>query len=230
MNNPLILLHGALGAKEQLAPWMDALSSSREVHSLNFEGHGTEPSNSRPFRIEFFAENVLAYMDANGISQADFLGYSMGGYVAAYLASIAIERVGKIITFATKLNWDPETSAREVKMLDARRIADKVPAFAKTLEERHTGMGWENHLAATAEMMIHLGNSPVIDEAFWPRVPHPICFGIGDRDNMVSLEETIMAYRLALNGSLLVLPNTGHPIEKIRIQLLLPYLHRFLQD
>ncbi|HEX2900608.1 MAG TPA: alpha/beta hydrolase, partial [Bacteroidia bacterium] len=49
------------------------------------------------------------------------------------------------------------------------------------------------------------------------KIQIPIRIGIGDRDTMVSLEETISAYRLLPNAQLFVMPNTPHPIEKIDV-------------
>lgn len=214
MKKPLILLHGAIGAGAQFLPWIPALEADFEVHTLDFEGHGSRMAD-RPFRIAHFAENVVAFLDEKGFAQADIFGYSMGGYVALYLASIQPERVGRIFTFATKLAWNPETAAKEAKMLNPETIEAKVPAFANVLAARHTGMGWKAHLAATAEMMLHLGQTPTLTPDLLAGLPHPIQMGLGDRDTMVTLSETVDAYRQLPNGRLLVLPGTPHPIEKI---------------
>ena len=49
------------------------------------------------------------------------------------------------------------------------------------------------------------------------KVKNEVLVSIGDRDKMVSLEETIAAYRAIEGASLLVLPGTKHPIEKVDI-------------
>jgi esterase/lipase len=38
----ILLLHGAIGAKDQLQPLADALKDRYIVHTLNFSGHGGE--------------------------------------------------------------------------------------------------------------------------------------------------------------------------------------------
>lgn len=38
--NPLLLLHGALGAASLFDPLRKKLAGEREVYSLNFPGHG----------------------------------------------------------------------------------------------------------------------------------------------------------------------------------------------
>jgi pimeloyl-ACP methyl ester carboxylesterase len=215
---PLLLLHGALGAKTQFDPWLSELSDQFDLHTLDFEGHGSQPFADRPFAIAHFAENVEAYIAQHGLVKPDVFGYSMGGYVALWLAARKPDVLGRIFTFATKLDWHPAGAAREVKMLDVGSILEKVPKFAQALETRHYGNDWKQHLALTAEMMIALGNAPALLQEDISRVVNAVRMGIGDRDTMVTLEETIAAYRVLPNGQLLVMPNTPHPIEKMDVK------------
>jgi pimeloyl-ACP methyl ester carboxylesterase len=210
----LLLLHGALGASEQFQPWMPLLSPHFSLHILDFEGHGAMPFADRPFEIDHFVQNVLDYLDANGLEKVDIFGYSMGGYVALRLSLLHPERVGKIFTFATKLAWTPESAAKETKMLEPESILAKVPKFAEMLAARHHGNDWKGHLQRTAEMMLALGKAPLLQTAEFSAITHTVRMGLGDRDTMVSLDETANAYRQLPNASLIVLPNTPHPIEK----------------
>ena len=125
--NPLILLHGALGSAAQLDQLSGLLKPCYSCCTLNFSGHGGTPMPDA-FSIGLFAGDVLRFMAASNIEKADFFGYSMGGYVALYLAANHPERVGKIITLATKFAWTPESASREIRMLDPQKIAKKIPA------------------------------------------------------------------------------------------------------
>ena len=131
--NDLILLHGALGDAGQLAPLATRLGDSRRVNVLELEGHGATPLRRRAMSIESFAADVIAELDRRDIAHADFFGYSMGGYVALYLAATAPDRVNRVASVATKLAWTPEIAARETAMLDAATIRAKVPKFAAVL-------------------------------------------------------------------------------------------------
>ena len=211
----LLLLHAALGARAQFDPHRAALAQDFSVHSLDFEGHGAEGPTARPFRIETFAENVVAYLDAHAIEMIDIFGYSMGGYVALYLARVLPARIGAIFTLGTKLRWDQQTAEREVRMLDARKIREKVPHFARALEERHSGAGWESVLEKTAEMMLALGTNSPLDDDDFRAIAHRVRIGVGDRDATVRAEESAGVYRLLPNAELEVFPRTGHPIERV---------------
>jgi pimeloyl-ACP methyl ester carboxylesterase len=223
----LLLLHAALGARTQFEALEHELAGAYSLHSIDFEGHGVEAPTGRPFRIESFAENVIAYLDRSGLASVDIFGYSMGGYVALYLARTRPERVGRIFTFGTKLRWDAETSAREVRMLDAGKIREKVPHFAAALEARHSGAGWERVLEKTAEMMMALGaSSPLGDEEFGA-IEQRVRIGVGDRDATVGPEESAGVYRLLRNGELQVFPATPHPFEKVSMPMIAASIREF---
>lgn len=226
---PLLLLHGALGAVSQFESWIPVLEKHYEVHTLDFEGHGSQAFPEGPFRIEAFSENLRSYIESYGLGPVDIFGYSMGGYVALYLARQKPELINRVFTFATKLDWKPETSAKEVKMLDPDTIQNKVPHFAKMLEARHHGNEWRGHLERTAEMMIDLGNSPRLNQEDFEQIETPVRMGLGDRDRMVSLDETYRTYRALANSEFVVLPGTPHPIEKIRLARLLPFIVDFFE-
>jgi pimeloyl-ACP methyl ester carboxylesterase len=215
----LLLLHGAIGAKDQLAPLAGSLQDSYEIYTLNFPGHGGEPAPS-VFSIEVFADHVLRWLEENRISTIDVFGYSMGGYVALYLAKHHPQKIGRLFTLATKFSWDQATSQKEITMLDPTRIEEKLPAFAKALEERHQPNDWKHVLAATAQMMIDLGKKNTLSLEDYTPIASSALICIGDRDKMVTLEETIAVYRQLKNGQMLILPNTPHPLEQVSLERL----------
>ncbi len=208
----ILLLHGAIGSSEQLESLKHILSERYDVRTINFNGHGGEPFGD--FSIEGFASDVIKYLDASNIAKIDIFGYSMGGYVALWLAVHHPERVRRIFTLATKFEWGPEIARREIKMLNAEKIAEKIPAFASVLEKRHHPQNWKTVLQKTADMMVSMGadNPFTADDA--TKIEIPVRVGIGDKDAMVSLEETILLYRSIPNASLVVFPDMLHPIEK----------------
>lgn len=224
----LIILHGAIGAADQLAGLSQLLEAGYNVHTVNFSGHGGVAMPKAPFSIKLFAEDVLKEMDENGITTASFFGYSMGGYVAMYLAKYYPERVHKIITLATKFHWDEETAQREVKMLDAEKIAQKLPDFAAALEKRHAPNDWKQVLNNTKEMLISLGADNPLKEADYTTITQPALVLLGDRDKMVSLDETVAVYKVLPNAQLGILPATPHPIEQVDKELLSYHISRFI--
>ncbi len=225
----ILLLHGALGAKSQFKDLTKSLEKNFNVYSLNFSGHGGEPIPNDPFSIQMFAGDILRWLEENNIDKINIFGYSMGGYAAIYLAKHYPERVGKIFTLATKFEWTEEIAAREIKMLDAAKIKEKVPKFAEELKARHNPEDWERVLAKTAEMMMNLGKKNELTLEDYSAIEHEIQIGIGERDKMVTLEESIAVYRKLKNGRLLVLPDTPHPLEQVDTDRLSYEIIRFFK-
>jgi len=212
----ILLLHGALGSKSQFREISEILSRKYEVFTFDFTGHGANNLPETQFTIETFAQDIAAYMRANGLAGTDIFGYSMGGYAALYASAAGLINAGRIFTLATKFEWNEEIASREAKMLDAEKIKQKVPAFAEELAARH-GHKWEALLGMTREMMFELGRNNLLNNEKLAKVKNEVLVSIGDRDKMVTLDETIAAYRAIEGALLLVLPGTEHPIEKVDI-------------
>ena len=215
----ILLLHGALGSKEQLKSLKDLLALGFNVHDLNFEGHGNRSSDA-PYSIDLFAKNVIDYLAENNLANTNIFGYSMGGYVALKLASKHPNLVTKIITLGTKFDWNHESSTKEVKMLNPSKIVEKVPAFANLLNSVHTATSWKTVMTKTAEMMLDMGNGNKLTSEDFTSIPHPVLIGIGELDNMVTFEESKLTSALLANGKLEIFEGFKHPFDRIDVRVL----------
>lgn len=224
---PLLILHGALGASSQFAPLLPLLDGTFDAHTLDFSGHGGAPLGDEPFSIGLFARQVEGWIEREGLTAVDIFGYSMGGYVALTLARRRPDLVGRIFTLATKFRWDEEIAAREVGMLDPRKIEQKVPRFAEELKQRHAPLDWEMMLARTGQMMLELGRGNGFAAGELEEIAQRVRVAVGDRDAMVTLDETVEVYRRLPKGELLVLPATPHPIERVSASRLASELAEF---
>ncbi len=227
--NKLLLLHGALGASEQFLPIKEALKEQYELHSIDFYGHGTSAFSSAGFAIPVFAKQVIEYLDKNNMASINIFGYSMGGYVALYLAKHYPLRVNKIMTLATKFVWTPEIAASETKMLNPELIESKVPDFAQQLKARHGEHKWKELLQHTAEMMVDMGNNAVLNSKDYSTIEQAVLLGLGDRDKMVSLQESQEVFKSLKNSGFYILPYTKHPLESVDTKRLSTEIIRFVQ-
>lgn len=170
----LVLIHGALGAAEQLEPLRRRLDRDFTVHLVELAGHGNTALGSDGYSVPGFVGGVARAMDDAKVREAAIFGYSMGGYVALALAAAVPSRVSAVVTLGTKLAWSPEV----------------------------------------AELL--------------GRIARPVRFMVGDRDALVSVEETEAAANQTPKGELVVLPNTPHPIEQIDVELVAGMVTGFL--
>jgi pimeloyl-ACP methyl ester carboxylesterase len=222
----LLLLHGALGSKEQFNALQDNFSGTFKVHTLNFSGHGRRASHHHAFTIQNFTHEVLDWMNENYIKTIDIFGYSMGGYVAVWLARFYPDRVGKVFTLGTKLKWNEEEAEKEIKRLNPEVAQQKVPAFTKLLSDRHGEHEWKSVMSKTALLMKDLAHTHLTDQDFI-KLQLPVLLGRGGQDNIVSFEETDYVHHLIKNSEFKIYEEVGHPIENVPVELLSKEIKRF---
>lgn len=94
---PLVLLHGGLGATSMFGDNLPALAKVRKVIAIDLQGHGRTADIDRELSVEFMADDVAALLKHLNIEKADIMGYSMGGGVALQTAIRHPEVVNKLI-------------------------------------------------------------------------------------------------------------------------------------
>lgn len=227
MKTPILLLHGALGSKEQLVPLQEKLLLENEVFIMDFEGHG-KAKGKTDFSIELFTQNVIDFLKERKISKVNVFGYSMGGYVALNLASKHPELVEKIITLGTKFDWTPTFAEKEIKMLNPEAIQIKVPAFAERLKQLHGSENWKDVVLKTAQMMQDLGENPTLKEVDFQKINTPTLVCLGELDAMSTQVESKNVSNWLENGQFHEIENLKHPIESIPIEKIVTIISNFL--
>jgi pimeloyl-ACP methyl ester carboxylesterase len=217
----LILLHGALGHSGHFDALAEKLSPHFKVHTFDFIGHGASPLSDEPLTIDTYVQQLQAYCDRMQLQQPYIFGYSMGGYVALCYAARNPGGIGSVLTLATKFAWTPEGAAREAQMLQPDKIMEKVPQFAQQLAAMHGSEKWRLLLPEVAHLMQKLGDRPLLQATELQAISAPVQLMVGDRDAMVTLEETKETAKLLPNARWAVLPGTKHPLEQVRSALLL---------
>lgn len=217
---PLLLLHGALGSAEQLQPLATVLQQQYTVRCFNFAGHGGQEDLPVPFSIARFALELEAYLQAKQLEGLPVFGYSMGGYVALYLAARHPAYFTQILTLGTKFSWSPQSAAREAGMLQPEVVQEKVPQFAQMLAKRHHPLDWRQLMEKTAAMMLALGDRPALHQAMFANIKLPVTIMRGSQDRMVSEEESRQAAAWLPHGQFKALAEQPHPLEQLNIALL----------
>ena len=103
---PLILLHGGIGAGEMFGAIMPGLSAGRRVITVDLQGHGGTADVDRPLRPELMADDIAALLDHLGLEQVDLMGYSLGGLVALRTAIQHPARIRRLVLVAVAFRRD----------------------------------------------------------------------------------------------------------------------------
>ena len=94
---PLLLLHGNGEDGTYFVHQIAEFSRDFTVYAMDTRGHGKSPRGTAPFTISQFADDLLAFMDQQGLAQADILGFSDGGNIALTFALRHPDRVCRLI-------------------------------------------------------------------------------------------------------------------------------------
>jgi 2-hydroxy-6-oxonona-2,4-dienedioate hydrolase len=93
----LVFVHGTGGHLEAYARNVDALSQRFRVVLYDMVGHGYSEKPDRPYTIDVLSEHLIGVLDTLGIERAHVSGESIGGWVAAWTAAHAAERVDRLV-------------------------------------------------------------------------------------------------------------------------------------
>jgi len=92
----LLILHGLLGSSDNWQTLGKRYAESHHVWMLDGRNHGRSPHD--PIHsYAAMAQDVIDFMDAQGIAKASLLGHSMGGKTVLLLSQCHPERIEKFI-------------------------------------------------------------------------------------------------------------------------------------
>lgn len=93
---PLLILHGLFGSLSNWAWHSRKLAEYFTVYALDLRNHGGSPHDDAML-YPVMAQDVVDFMDDQGIESAHVLGHSMGGKVAMQLAMDHPERIRRLV-------------------------------------------------------------------------------------------------------------------------------------
>lgn len=227
-NKPhLLLLPGLLGAiSSQWRPFLKPLSESYRLLLVDLRGHGRSQNNAPSLEVEQMVNDLDGLLGHLNIEQTHIAGYSLGGYLGLMLAVNQPRRVLTLLMHATKFYWTATAAEKMQQQLDPEIMAEKVPTYADQLVQDHGGRQWRTLVRQAAELTASLVDGG-LSERQLNNAQCPVLVSVGDRDELVPLPEAFRLSRTLPSGELLVLPNTRHPLQSVRLVPLLPTMQTF---
>jgi pimeloyl-ACP methyl ester carboxylesterase len=153
--DPLLLLHGFTGAKEDFADFLDVFADRGwHVVAPDHRGHGAsdQPEAESAYSLAAMAADAWAIADELGWERFDLLGHSMGGMVAQVMALQAPHRIRSLVlmdtTHGTVTGNDPDIVALAIAVVRSEGVdrlielaaehdtRPKAPADARVRAER----------------------------------------------------------------------------------------------
>jgi len=95
---PVVLLHGFMGSSKTWQGLETKLSEHFHILNVDIVGHGEtdKPENVEPYFMEEFGRSLVEVLELRDISQAHWIGYSMGGRLALFMAGTHTNYVKKV--------------------------------------------------------------------------------------------------------------------------------------
>jgi pimeloyl-ACP methyl ester carboxylesterase len=207
-----IFLHGAFGTHHDLEKLATKFDSS-QVINFDLPFHGTDYAS---FNYSTLKQALLKRL-ANE-SHYSIFGYSLGGYLALDLASEKKIHPEKIITYGTKFHWTSEIVEGIKKKMDLERLKSKAPQYVQELEEKH-GPNFAAFINDSLALMLEVSNDPLTAKQFM-QVNCPVTLIIGDKDSLVSVEETKKVASLFTKAEYIVVEGAHTPVPEQLYQYL----------
>ena len=187
---PLLLLHGNGEDGTYFVHQVEEFSRDFTVYAIDTRGHGHSPRGGAPFTISQFADDLLAFMDRQGLPRADILGFSDGGNIALIFALRHPDRVRRLILNGA--NLDP----KGVKPLVQLPIV---------LGYHFASLSKSPKAKARAELLGLMVNEPHIDPAELGKLSMPVLVIAGTRDMIRENHTRLIANRIP-NARLVLIP------------------------
>lgn len=216
---PVVLVHGLGGRSEDwrnLAPYL--VHAGLRVYTPDLPGFGrSDKPGDFSYSVADQGLAVVGLMDALGLKRVDLGGWSMGGWIAQYVAATHPERVARLVVFDSaglyiKPEWNTElftpVSAIELDRLDALLMPHPplVPSFiAADLLRLSRRRAWIIH-RAVASM---LSGRDTTDKLL-PGLRMPVLIVWGALDHIVPVSQGETMHRLIPQSQMEVFPNCGH--------------------
>ena len=96
-DDTLVIIHGFLGGSKIFDKVIDELQKNHEILIVDLPGHGKSPLEKESYTVYDYAQAVADILAHEKISNATWLGHSMGGYIVLAALEKKMAKIDKAI-------------------------------------------------------------------------------------------------------------------------------------
>ena len=215
----VVLVHGLGGRAEdwrELAPKL--AKAGYRVYMPDLIGYGrSERPVDFSYSVQDEAAVVAGFLDALGLKQVDLGGWSMGGWIAQFVAYQHPERVRRLMLFDSaglyeKPRWDtnlftPQTPAQldqleSLLMPHPHRIPGFIARDVLSISRRNA---WVIHRAMDSML-----NGRDATDNFLPQLKMPVLIEWGAEDRITPLSQGEKMHQMIPQSKLEIITGCGH--------------------
>lgn len=223
---PVIILHGLLGASDNWLSIGRQLAERHTVYLLDMRNHGHSP-HSKEFHYVIMASDVNEFMLDHEIRSAILIGHSMGGKVAMHLALDHPHKISRLVVVDIASKAYPPSYFKNIietltnvdlsgikrrKEVD-EQMAPNIPdsgvrnfLLKNLVRSRGNTFSWKVNLAALLDNVDMLSGEIYREEVF----SNPALFIRGSNSNYVLDEDILLIKSRFPRAEIVTIPGAGH--------------------
>jgi 2-succinyl-6-hydroxy-2,4-cyclohexadiene-1-carboxylate synthase len=246
-NSPVVLLHGFMGNTQDWAPVMQRLATHFFCLAIDLPGHGKSLNVEDAFTFPGIAAAIVQVFEANRVTSAPIIGYSMGGRIALYLAVHYPHLCSALIVESATAGIRDETLRSERRCLDDKwvrlmkegvfeqflrtwyaqpvfsSLAQKPAILEKIIKRRRSND--PKGLVRALEVFSVGSQTPLWDHL--PSLALPVLLITGEQDKKYVDLITDMATKIPAS-TVVILPDAGHNVHMERPEDFAEHIIAFL--
>jgi valacyclovir hydrolase len=207
---PVVVVHGLLGtARDELGGLLDWLAENWHVIGLTLRGYGQSLPKPRRFPPDFYerdAADIVAFLDARGLEQVHYLGFSDGGEIGLILGGTHPGRFRSIAVWGAIGFLGPVVREEVRKYYPAAWVTEAVKARHGISDADPMIKEWVEAIVAMVnsggDISLHLAN----------RIRAPLLLMLGETDYLNPPEYARRLIERAGHGRLEMF-SCGHEIH-----------------
>lgn len=212
---PLVLLHAGTLSADMWQPYLAAFAERYRVITPDMRGHGRSGNPKGAMSYRLLADEMAAFIQALDLRMPQIGGFSDGGQVALEIGMRYPDLPQSLVVGGASFKFSAQYRAwvrdalgdEDSPEVDTARLARNHPDWAAWLEKIYGQDDWKPLLVHIKRMWTTRLNYTPNDFA---RVVAPTLVVLGDRDELVPIEEATEMYRLLPKAELAVVPGAEH--------------------
>lgn len=236
---PLLLLHGALGAVDPAvtsgwAALRPGLAARYRTLSMEHRGHGRTTNPAGRLSYAGMTADLAAFITQSNLAPVHVAGFSDGATLGLALGMSRPELLRSLVAVGANYRVDDHLR-RGMALFDATAIERESPEFASELARRHDPY----HYPGYWRHLVQQVRENVETELTWSeddlrRIPVPTLLIMGEDDFALSLEQMLEMRRSIPRAEMLILNHAGmngldnHRVQFTRAEVVGPVILDFL--
>jgi len=236
---PVVFLHGAGGLLAD-NPFLDGLAARYHVFAPELPGYGESTGEELLEDMLDFTLHGWDVVEALGLTRPHLVGHSMGGMIAAEMAAIAPNDLGRLVLASAAGLWIEEHPIPDIFALLPGQLvellfqdADKGQAlltggvdFSDMEAFKEFYLGQQRRLAMAGKILFPIPNRRVSKRLY--RVTAPTLVLWGGADKLIVPDYAERWARLIPGAQVQIIPDAGHMLPYEQPEIFVDALSRFL--